>query len=115
MLALVGTVLAVLVAAGVALVVLGLAASAERRWRVGAIQVVAGLALMFVAQVVLAGAAHSLIGPGALTNDISPDIRARVLAESISGLMNVAALGVPAGLLGGILLAWRRRVRAKAR
>jgi hypothetical protein len=115
MLVLVGTVLAVLVAVGVALVVLGLAASAERRWRVGAIHVVAGLALMFVAQVGLAGAAHQLIGPGALTKDISPDIRARVLAESISGLMNVAAFGVPAGLFGGILLAWRRRVRAKAR
>jgi hypothetical protein len=115
MLVFAGIVLGVLVAVAVAFVVLGLAACVERRWKVGAVNVVAGFSSMLVAQVVLAGTAHLLMSRGWLTTDVGPEDKARVLADSISGLMNVSALGVPAGLLAGILFAWRRRVRAKAR
>ncbi len=115
MLALAGILLAVMAAGSAALVVFGLAAFVDRRWRDGMIRFAAGSASMIVMGVALAWTARSLLSADAWTNDVAPEAKARFLADGISGLMNVAVLGLPAGAIGGALLVWRRRLRARAR
>lgn len=104
-------VLGLLTALGCALFVLGLVALIGRQWKRALVLVASGFAASLLTTVALAWFAKGLMG-GAYLADIGPESKARVLAESISVLMNSAALGIPAGVIAGALLAWRRRVKA---
>jgi hypothetical protein len=115
MLVLAGTLLAVAAAAATALFVVGLAALLERRWRHGALNLAASVASIVVLMIALSWTARSLISGDTWTGAVAPEEKARILAENISALMNVSALGLPTGLIVGLLLIWRRRARAKAR
>jgi len=114
MLVLVGLLLAVMSAAAVALHVLGLAALVERRWRSAALKVGGGIVASMVVVVALGLAARLLMRGDLGVDGVPPEMKARALAENISALMNATALGIPTGLIAGILLVWRRRMRAKA-
>ena len=59
--------------------------------------------------------ASSLMLTNVWMEGVEPEAKARFLAESISELMNMTVLGLPAGLLIGILLVWRRRLSAGTR
>lgn len=115
MLAPVGTLLASLSAGAVALFVLGCADVVGRRWRNGVRELVASVALVLIAFLCLGWAGSSLMRGNLGANDVGTEAKAHVLAESISSLMNVTALGLPFGLVAGVVLVWRRRVRAGAR
>jgi hypothetical protein len=115
MLVLAGIVLAVLAAGASTLLVLALAAAIGGRWKVALLALVVASGSFIVVGVLLALTARVLLSTDVLTAGVAPGVKARFLAENISGLMNVTALGLPGGLLIGILLVWRRRLRTRAR
>ncbi len=114
MLVLAGILLALLSAGAVALLLLGFAAFVERRWRNGAIKLAAGAAAWVLVFLCLSGTAFLLMRTDTWTEGVDPQVKARVLADNISGLMNVTALGLPFGLVAGAILLWRRRAKARA-
>jgi hypothetical protein len=114
-LVLAGSLLAVMAAVATLLFVLGCAALFNRQWQKGVLSIAASVASTVVLALSLTWAARSLISAEDWKNDIGPEGKARFLADSIAGLMDVTALGLPAGMLAGALLLWRRRVRARTR
>jgi hypothetical protein len=114
-LVLAGSLLAVLAAVATLLLVLGCVAWFNRQWQKGVLSIAGSVAATVILALSLTWAARSLISAEDWTNDIGPEGKARFLAENIAGLMDVTALGLPAGILAGALLVWRRRVRARTR
>jgi hypothetical protein len=114
MLVLAGIVLAVLAAGASALQVLAIAAGVGGRWKAALITFLVASGSFIVVGVLLALTARVLLSTDVLTAGVGPEVKARFLAENISGLMNVTVLGLPGGLLIGILLVWRRRLRTRA-
>jgi hypothetical protein len=115
MLVLVGLLLAVMSAGAVALHILGLAALVERRWRSAALELGGGVVASMVVFVALALAARLLMRGDLGVEGVPVEMKARALGDNISALMSVTALGIPAGLIAGALLVWRRRMRAKVK
>jgi hypothetical protein len=112
MLALVGTLLALSSAVVVVLFVLGGADFVGGRWRSGVRKLVLSVGLSLLACLSLGWSTRAMMHGELWTEEVAPEAKARVLAETISALMNVTALGLASGLVAGAVLVWRRRVRA---
>ena len=104
MLLLFGTVLGFLLAGSAFLVVRGLVGLF--RWRSKAALALLGGVGLFAVTVILLGLASYLLGPSALAE---PPEKARVLAKNISALMNLSFLGLPLGVLVGLVAEIRAR------
>jgi uncharacterized membrane protein len=104
--------LGLLLAASVFLVAWGVGAIIRKRWR-GALGIALGLGL-FATYIFLLGAAAYLLG--ATDNEgtaIEPQHKARILAESLSYLINTTVLGAPLGVLAAIVVLVRSRLSSR--
>lgn len=108
MLLLVGIALGFLLAGSAFLVLRGLVGLFRRRQK-SAAALLRGVGLLAMT-VVLLGLASSLMAmsPSAEATDPAEE-RARVLSRNISALMNLSSLGLPFGLVAGLLVEIRKR------
>jgi Na+(H+)/acetate symporter ActP len=104
MLLLVGTALGFLLAGSAFLVVRGLVGVFRRRSK-AALAVLGGVGL-FAVTVIFLGLASYLLGPSRLAE--APE-KAQVLAKNISALMNLSFLGLPFGVIVGVVSEIRAR------
>ncbi len=78
-----------------------------RKWRGTLINLLSSVGLLVLALLLLVGIAL-VLGPGRLSQESAPVDRARVLAESLSEMINCGAwvllFGLPAGLVHAVLL-----------
>jgi len=115
MLVLAGTLVGLLAVGTMVLLVLGFAAFVDRRWKDGLISLAAGVGSLPIVMMILAGIARLLISADLWKDGAGPEVKARALAENISGLMNISVFGLPVGLFTGVALVWRRRARTGGR
>jgi hypothetical protein len=108
-----GLVLGLMTAASSALFVLGLAALVGQRWKPALGSFVAGFVGVGSTMAAMSWIAKALMTGGLWVRDVPVEAKARALGENIAALMNVAALGLPAGVVVGALLVWRRHLRVR--
>jgi hypothetical protein len=103
MLLAIGTVLGFLLAGSAFLVVRGFVGMFRRRWKVSTLRLLGGLVLFVVTVLLLVGASSLRLGATPATE------KAAVLSKNISMLMNLSFLGIPFGVLVGLVAELRAR------
>ena len=102
-----GLVLGLVGAVSIFLGVRGIGSLVRKKWRLGTVRVLTCLGGLVLTVALLAVFAYALV-PAALGEKlIEPSQKARVLAESISTLMNCSVWGPLIGLLAGVVASLR--------